>query len=936
TGTYPYPKTTDATGGFSFQYNFSLSDLPGPISIWCEYISTDPLWADAFSFSQGATLILYQLELNLAIQPTVYLDLGLLVEGWLTHLGGIPPLVGENVDIFMSGSPIGPWNHIATRPTDGTGYFSYTHYFTVPPDSEGFYYFKSNYTSTSPYNSDAESGVFQVDAQRYPVWMDIFLVPNPVYQNETLTVQAHLYFTHNGTDIAGATIELYWFNGTLHRLDDTPLVTDGTGWVTFPYSRMDEDTVRSGIEVYGTYAGTLFIENFESNHELLQLDQWLTVISGFDAGLPSYYILQKVPISGTLTYVIGPQPIDGATIQILVDGSPVDSSVTALDGTFTYYWTIPETTSPGFHDISAQYASPLNWVADYTTPPITIDIQRYFVNLTASPDTYTVYRGGSVTISGNLQFLNGTAMDGYQVEIHWINGTDWVVQTITVPDAVAGFFSYVHNIGWAHRADTNQYYVMFVRPNLAFEPASTPHEDIDVRGQVVLHLDAQTVFSVRRGDSFTVSGYGEFSGIPVPFVPIQIIADTNTTIGSTVTRSDGTFSIDIQVPPTSPKGTYNISLQVDPFGYFDAAGPSDFWFVQVPIDTIVTVTLPQSFEVMPGETIWVDISIEDVDNSPVNDTDVSIFLGENHLGDRYMPGSSAGFLLTIPTDWAGVGSGIHPIIVEFPGDGPRNLLPSTGESLNTVHYIAEVVFDFGGTPDRVINGTDFTISVILTDELGNPIRYRDVDLLVNRTWTYPQTTDSNGAFTRRHREDSIGVYYLRATLVSTDIPFVDSEEFVMHIVPPGPGLPGLLELMVPIVTIGAAVAVVFLYLYFVRGFGKGLDTSPESDLARKMRRIKKLADEGKYAAAISLTYRTFEDTCGTNTGVTRIYSETARDYVERVLKEVSLDDAAVNQLLEAYEEARFSDHELTRDRYEDTMRVFTDIYPLIEAVSITE
>jgi hypothetical protein len=339
---------------------------------------------------------------------------------------------------------------------------------------------------------------------------------------------------------------------------------------------------------------------------------------------------------------------------------------------------------------------------------------------------------------------------------------------------------------------------------------------------------------------------------------------------------------------------------------------------------------------MPGETIWVDIAVEDVDNNPVNDTTVSIFLGENRVADRYIAGTSAGFSLTIPTNWTGVGSGIHPITVRFPGIGPRDLLPSSGDSLNTVHYIADVDFDFGGTPDRVTNGTDFTITVILTDEVGNPIRYRDVNLLVNRTWTYAQTTDSNGVFTRRYREDSVGVYYLRAILTSTDVPFVPSDEYEMQIVPPGPGLPGLLELMVPFVTIGAAVAVVGLYLYFVRGFGKGLDTSPESDLARKMRRIKKLADAGKYAAAISLTYRTFEETCGTSTGVTRLYSETARDYVERILQELSLDDVAVNQLLQAYEEARFSDHELTRDRYEDTMRVFTDIYPLIEARSITE
>jgi len=933
TGTYPYPKITDATGGFSFQYNFSLSDLPGGVSIWCEYISTDPLWSDTYSVNQGATLILYQLELNLAIQPTVYLDQGLLIQGWLTYLGGAPPLAGETVEIFMSGSPIGPWNHIASRPTDGTGYFNHTHYFTVPPDSEGFYYFKSNYTSTSPYNDNVESGVFQVDAQRYPVWMDVFLIPNPVYQNESLTVQAHLYFSHNGTDVAGATIKLYWKNGTEYRLDDIPLITDATGWVSFPYSKMDEDTVRWGIEVYGIYDGTLFIENFESNHEILQLNQWLTVISGFDAGAPSYYILQTIPINGTLTYVVGPNPIGSATIQILVDGSPVGSTVTASDGTFTYYWLIPETTSPGFHDISAQYLSPQNWVADYTTAPIAVDILRYPVDLTASPDTYLVYRSGSVTISGNLRFANGTAMVGYQVQIHWDNGTDWVVQTITITDGVAGSFNYVHNIGWDHRVGMSQYYVTFLRPNLAFQTASTPPEDIQVRGQVQLLLDPQTVFSVRRGDGFTISGYGTFGGMPVPVVPIQILAN-DSSIDSTTTQSDGTFSMTIQVPPTAVKGTYNISLQVDSGSYFDSVGLSDFWWVQVPIDSVVTVTLSQSYEVMPGETIFVDIQIEDIDMNPVFGADVSIFLGTRHLADRNIPGSSAGFPLTIPSGWA-VG-GVHPVTVTYAGDAGQFLLNATGESIQEVHFFTAVDFDFGGTPDTVINGTDFTISVILTDEVGAPIRYRDVNLIINRTTIYAQTTDSNGAFTQRYRVDPVGVLYISATLVSTDVPFVDSDEVEILIVPPGPGLPGLLDLLVPFAAIGAAVAVVFLYLYFVRGFGRGLDISPASDLARKMRRIKKLADEGKYSAAISLTYRTFEDTCGTNTGVTRLYSETARDYVERVLKEISLDDAAVNQLLQAYEEARFSDHELTRDLYEDTMRVFTDLYPRIEAVAITE
>ncbi|MHA2193050.1 MAG: DUF4129 domain-containing protein, partial [Candidatus Thorarchaeota archaeon] len=64
--------------------------------------------------------------------------------------------------------------------------------------------------------------------------------------------------------------------------------------------------------------------------------------------------------------------------------------------------------------------------------------------------------------------------------------------------------------------------------------------------------------------------------------------------------------------------------------------------------------------------------------------------------------------------------------------------------------------------------------------------------------------------------------------------------------------------------------------------------------------------------------------------------ETARDYATRILKELPLDSSSVNELLQAYEEARFSHHEITEEIYDGAMRVFTDIYPRIDAVPTTE
>ncbi|MHA2003861.1 MAG: transglutaminase domain-containing protein [Candidatus Thorarchaeota archaeon] len=347
TGEFTWAKTTDGSGWFSFQYNFTLTDALGGILIWSEYTSTDPLWADANSGSQSANVELYQLELNAFAPGAVFLDRGVLIQGWLTYLGGVPPLAGEVVDVYISATGLEPWSYLGSDTTNGTGYFSYTHYFTVPPDSEGDYYFKCNYTSTSPLNADAATGAMQVTAQRYQVTLDVFLSANPIYQNETLTISAHLYFAINGTNISGEAIEFYWFNGTTGRLDSVPVLTDAGGWALFVYSSMSMDTERTGIEVYTNYDGSLMLRPRESPHETLTLWQWQTVISGFDTGAPSYYILQTIPITGTLTYVVGPSSIGGVFVDILVDGNPVGNTLTASDGSFSFNWPIPESASPG-------------------------------------------------------------------------------------------------------------------------------------------------------------------------------------------------------------------------------------------------------------------------------------------------------------------------------------------------------------------------------------------------------------------------------------------------------------------------------------------------------------------------------------------------------------------------------------------------------------
>ncbi|MCJ7817705.1 MAG: DUF4129 domain-containing protein, partial [Candidatus Thorarchaeota archaeon] len=83
-------------------------------------------------------------------------------------------------------------------------------------------------------------------------------------------------------------------------------------------------------------------------------------------------------------------------------------------------------------------------------------------------------------------------------------------------------------------------------------------------------------------------------------------------------------------------------------------------------------------------------------------------------------------------------------------------------------------------------------------------------------------------------------------------------------------------------------------------------------------------------------YRTFEQMCGSKMGSERTHSETAREYLDRVMQSIPLDGPTVERFVQTYEEARFSQHEMTRDRYEAALRIFTDIYPRIDSSALME
>jgi hypothetical protein len=139
-----------------------------------------------------------------------------------------------------------------------------------------------------------------------------------------------------------------------------------------------------------------------------------------------------------------------------------------------------------------------------------------------------------------------------------------------------------------------------------------------------------------------------------------------------------------------------------------------------------------------------------------------------------------------------------------------------------------------------------------------------------------------------------------------------------------------IQIILPIVAASGAVIVVLLYLYYVRGMFRGQTRTTGMDVSSKLRNIKKLANAGKYGTAITLAYRTFEEMVGKKIGSERANSETSREYLDRMVESISVDQDIVSEFLEIYEEARFSGHKMSKAQYENAIRIFTDLYPRVD------
>ncbi|MCK5264112.1 MAG: DUF4129 domain-containing protein, partial [Candidatus Thorarchaeota archaeon] len=635
-------------------------------------------------------------------------------------------------------------------------------------------------------------------------------------------------------------------------------------------------------------------------------------------------VLDNLTIAGVVTWDNG-TPYAFSSVSLywgdpLGAFFPMEDVMTDGVGAFATSFQVPGGTALGIRQVWA-YIPPAGIATSGISLTRSIDIQVYSLVITAAVDIITAHLGDTITISGTAHFSNGTPLTGYDIEIWWDSN---LLSTESIDGS--GNFSYAHLIPYTDTVGVNSGFVFFNAPTAAFPDNSTNFADVEVREYIDLYMYAQpSDNSFLRGDTITIIGYVENDGVFAAFsVEIHALVDGGSTAETDFTDAAGNFSIQMDIPLGLSSGQYIITIEsISP--YRDVVSTTGSWIIIVVIDSTVDVRV-SSASFMPEETFTIQLQLFDEDAAPINGASIEIYLNMTLIDTVILSdGSGSVITVTIPTTWSI--NGYFVIRVDYAGSSYFH--GDSDVSADSIHIFTDIAFD-NRSPASVTPGLSFIIEIRLTDSDLNAIVDRSVILTVDGTNIVPLTTDAEGVISYDQPGHIEGIVEFSITLTSDDVPQVTSVTFEIMIQTQGGNILQEIDLIIAGILLVGAVIAVLAYLYIVKGMFRSVVLSRGIDIPTKLRNIKKLADAGKYGASITLAYRTFEQMCGTKMGSERTHSETAREYLDRVLQSIPLDGPTIEQFVQTYEEARFSHHEMTRERYEAALRIFTDLYPRID------
>jgi len=467
-----------------------------------------------------------------------------------------------------------------------------------------------------------------------------------------------------------------------------------------------------------------------------------------------------------------------------------------------------------------------------------------------------------------------------------------------------------------------------------------------VRGNTTVSLSG--VLSDSDGDPF---GFG---------VDLTVFVESSSTIGVT-TENNGSFSISFIINNTSIHvGDNAITVDVDTgqgivaqieTEYITVLGNSTILTPSVNGTSIVVETA----HVMPGETLQISGTIRDAYSSAAV-ANMNISAQWEDFGLVYETFTLAGgaFSIDLPVPLT-----VNPILE----NGTVNLRSSSTQyytssnysflidvftdALYTISLNSTLVADdsaistIGG--ESIYINSNLTFTGFVTDQFNRPINSRTVTINISGVFTIGSSINESGYFSLAVNQ-TLG--YTNDTLYTITITFDDAPSYDFNFDITFLSLPvettnggptsstepegfdmAVIGILIAMVSLIIIVAVVYAFGRF-RKSKKGTLPGPDvefMDLPSIMKQITEAEKAKDYRRGIVLCFRAFELICMQNLRILSARDQSPRELARLVASTNRIPVRDVTMLVMRFEEARYSDHRITKNQFNHTMQALENV-----------
>ncbi|TFG30195.1 transglutaminase domain-containing protein, partial [Candidatus Thorarchaeota archaeon] len=689
-----------------FELDFIIpAGYEGSVSYWANYTSAISGLTDTESPHLSSTIKRYDPNISILATPD---PIRLLQTVTIQGVVSLPenassPLVSITVSIWWSNSTHPSGVLLGTAITNATG--GYIFYYQIPL-THGIetVHVWASYTSLLPEVADAESIHEPLTIEATNTIITINEDYTYYYLNETVQLYGQLQFV-NGTPIAFQTVYIHWISpdGTFVYQN----TTDSNGDYQYIISLnplMTPGTVN--VHVNWTSFSGLYTDALNDLQPPIQLIQYSTE---FVASLPEQIYLDEVLyIQGTLVFSDDSTPITGVIVYIANNNGThyIVQAILTTNATGGFNHTfLPHELDTLSDDFLLFYASGTNLISDAYTQFNVYRIQ-YQVNLEISVLPNPVMQNGTLTIHAYLYFAhNSTPLIFTDVDIYWYNGTVFLLGTITTDGTGQGDLFYS---GMAY--DT-------VRTGIEVYGYydGTTLRSANESGHIIVTLQQWTTELIgintdatqyRLTETVIVTGTLQFASGSAPYTGVTVeLYLSGVSINSTITASDGSFTLYWFIEPETSIGFYDLEVRFTS-SYPWIAGTQAF---TPQIEVYAPGYLWSSFTVNPEspsplyilEYLSITGTVTWDNSTPYAFSDVTLYWGD--------PASTYFLIATVPTD----GLGVFSYSFQVPAD------TLTGNRYVWAYIPPQGYATSGTSPLRTVFITTYSVIITATVDISS-------------------------------------------------------------------------------------------------------------------------------------------------------------------------------------------------------------------------